>query len=47
MNQSKKNKIIAKLEDLVNWIKDNDTASIGMYKNKLYEIKKIIENIKK
>ena len=42
MNQ--KNKIIAKLEDLENWIKGNDTAFVGIYKNKLNEIKKIIEN---
>ena len=44
MSESKKNKIIDKLEDLLNWIKGNDTASIGMYKNKLNEIKKFIEN---
>ena len=42
MNQ--KNKIIAKLEDLENWIKGNDTAFVGIYKNKINEIKKIIEN---
>ena len=44
MSESKKNKIIDKLEDLLNWIKGNDTASIGMYKNKLNEIKMFIEN---
>ncbi len=44
MSESKKNKIIAKLEDLLNWIKGNDTASVGMYKNKLNEIKMFIEN---
>ena len=41
---NQKNKIIAKLEDLENWIKGNDTAFVGIYKNKLNEIKKIIEN---
>ena len=45
MGESKKNKqIIAKLENILNWIKGNDTASIGMYKNKLNEIKMFIEN---
>ena len=44
MSESKKNKIIEKLEHLLNWIKGNDTASVGMYKNKLNEIKKFIEN---
>ncbi len=44
MSESKKNKIIAKLEDLLNWIKGNDTASVGIYKNKLNEIKMFVEN---
>ena len=44
MSESKKKQIIAKLENLLNWIKGNDTASVGMYKNKLNEIKKFIEN---
>ena len=44
VSESKKNQIIDKLEEYIKWIKGNDTASVGMYKNKLNEIKKFIEN---
>ncbi len=44
MSESKKNKIITKLEDLLSWIKGNDSASVGIYKNKLNEIKMFVEN---
>ena len=44
VSESKKNQIIDKLEEYLKWIKGNDTASVGMYQNKLNEIKKFIEN---
>ena len=44
VSESKKNQIIDKLEEYIKWIKGNDTASVGMYQNKLNEIKKFIEN---
>ena len=46
MNYNKKNIILSKLDEFLNWIKDNTTASVGIYQKKLDEIKEFIKNEK-
>ena len=46
MSNNKKNIILSKLDDILNWIKGNSTASVGIYQKKLDEIKEFIKNEK-
>ena len=46
MSNNKKNIILSKLDDILNWIKGNSTASVGIYQKKLDEIKEFIKTEK-
>ena len=46
LSETKKNIILSKLDEFLNWIKDNTTASVGIYQKKLDEIKEFIKNEK-
>ena len=46
LSETKKNIILSKLDEFLNWIKGNTTASVGIYQKKLDEIKEFIQNEK-